>query len=405
MILLLLNVLIYNNRQSTYLKFIKMKKIILLLTLSLTFSYANAQLLQNIAKKAIAKAVNNGVNSLLKNTTLTLDGANYTFSSTTESLYGSSIWQVIMGNEEYIKVYKDAKIQLEAGQIYRGKDFSIDILIINDTSLVIQHLINRKPYEEDYLDGPLYDIILIRDSVIFMKTINNVDSLMTEIDDNKKLEGFTKIVKFENDSIYSFESATKEDKFSTLGSYKNFMASKANFIFASIYYKLTYEEIYNQLISEDLANALVALKNDESNNASTNGQESQNVEQQDFEYFLEDGEIKFKEKVKYGTVTHTFQRKQRFKGEDINIAGFYVGTFKGEKYIIFWYETLYSGVSVPKIAKIQKSGNWSTQSDFECECQWSKVNISNITYVDEQTIMITCNDGKKANKTIYASMF
>lgn len=395
MILLLLNVHIYNNRQSTYLKFIKMKKIILLLTLSLTFSYANAQLLQNIAKKAIAKAVNNGVNSLLKNTTLTLDGANYTFSSTTESLYGSSIWQVIKGNEEYIKVYKDAKIQLEAGQIYRGKDFSIDILIINDTSLVIQHLINRKPYEEDYLDGPLYDIILIRDSVIFMKTINNVDSLMTEIDDNKKLEGFTKIVKFENDSIYSFESATKEDKFSTLGSYKNFMASKANFIFASIYYKLTYEEIYNQLISEDLANALVALKNDESNNASTNGQESQNVEQQDFEYFLEDGEIKFKEKVKYGTITHTFAQKARINSEVLDVVGFLVGTLNGQKYIVFWYETPLKGYVSAKIAKIGSSGKWSEMSDLRCSCSGNRIQVSNVVLKNEQNLEITCSDGKK----------
>ena len=60
-----------------------MKKIVILGIMSLAFVITDAQVLQNLAKKAIAKAVNNGVNSLLKNTTLTLDGANYTFSSTT----------------------------------------------------------------------------------------------------------------------------------------------------------------------------------------------------------------------------------------------------------------------------------------------------------------------------------
>ena len=80
----------------------------------------NAQLLQNIAKQAIAKGLNEGVNAALKNTTLRMYDGAFTFNLTTEKLYGSAVWQVLQGDGQFIKVYKDVKLQMNGWRTFSG---------------------------------------------------------------------------------------------------------------------------------------------------------------------------------------------------------------------------------------------------------------------------------------------
>lgn len=229
----------------------KSKKTILIALLFLTMQFTNAQFLKNLTQKALQMGLNEGLNAVMKNTSITLGSSTFTFESTVEKLYGSSVWQVNQGNEQFISVYKDFGLQSNAGQLFRGNDYSFDFYILNDTVVAIAHLIKRKPYNIDYPNGPKYDLFLMKDSTIYLKEIDNGDSLTAFVKNKMRGSGFIPFAKFTNGKVFDL-SSTKKVNNDPIGTYKYFNPSKANFVFISIYYKLTYQKIDDKLLNEKL---------------------------------------------------------------------------------------------------------------------------------------------------------
>ena len=106
---------------------------------------------------------------------------------------------------------------------------------------------------------------------------------------------------------------------------------------------------------------------------------------QSADYFVKNGDLM----VRKGNTTSTFQ-----SGGSNPIIDFAEGELNGEYYLIYWKS---NGES--KICTINESGKWSSQSDFRCLCG---KNIDKIKFVDSQTLIITCTDGKRYKKTITA---
>lgn len=229
----------------------KNKKIILVAILLLISQMMNAQFLKNLTQKAIQMGLNEGVNAVMKNTSINFGSSTFTFVSTVEKLYGSSVWQVNQGNEQFISVYKDYNLQSSAGQLFRGNDYSFDLFILNDTTLIISHIIKRKPYNIEYVNGLKYDLFIMKDSIIYLKEIENSDSLTSIVKSKFKGKGFIPFAKFTMGKIYDLSSITKTNN-EPIGTYKYFNPGKANFIFTSIYYKLTYGKIDEKLLNEKL---------------------------------------------------------------------------------------------------------------------------------------------------------
>ncbi len=213
---------------------------------SLLIQNTHAQVLQNIAKKAIAKGISEGVNATMKNTTFSMLGTNLTFQA---SLTGTE-WYVYDGSKEFIKVFKDQNTQLK-NWIYRGNDYSFDLLIVNDTTIAISHNITRKPHNEQYPLGRKADLFVIKDSVIYIRNFETADSATDYLKGQNTLKGFSPITSFSGGNIYDLLTSKKEDK-KIIGSYKYFVPHKANFIFTSIYYKATYGKMSEQLFNEKL---------------------------------------------------------------------------------------------------------------------------------------------------------
>jgi hypothetical protein len=229
----------------------KNKKIILVAILLQIATMTNAQFLKNLTQKAMQMGLNEGVNAIMKNTSINLGGSTFTFGSSVEKLYGGSIWHVNQNNNEFIKVYKDVKLQSTAGQLFRGNDYSFDLFILNDTTLFISHIISRKPYNSEYVNGNKYDLFIIKDSTIYLKEIENSDSLTAIVKNKFKGKGFIPFAKFTMGKIYDLSSIAKTNN-EPIGTYKYFNPGKANFIFTSIYYKLTYGQIDEKLFNEKL---------------------------------------------------------------------------------------------------------------------------------------------------------
>lgn len=106
---------------------------------------------------------------------------------------------------------------------------------------------------------------------------------------------------------------------------------------------------------------------------------------QSADYFVKNGDLM----VRKGNTTSTFQ-----SGGSNPIIDFAEGELNGKYYLIYWKS---NGES--KICTINESGKWSSQSDFRCRCG---KNIDKIKFVDSQTLIITCTDGKRYKKTITA---
>jgi hypothetical protein len=223
----------------------KSKKTILIAFLFLTMQFTNAQFLKNLTQKALEMGLNEGVNAVMKNTSITFGGSTFTFLSTVEK------WQVNQGNEQFISVYKDHSDQTNAGQLFRGNDYSFDFYIINDTTVVIAHHIQRKPYNSDYPNGPKFDLFLMKDSTIYLNELDNVDSFTSLVKNKMRGSGYIPFAKFTRGKIFDL-SSTKKGNNEAIGSYKYFNPSKANFVFISIYYKLTYQKIDDKLFNEKM---------------------------------------------------------------------------------------------------------------------------------------------------------
>lgn len=104
---------------------------------------------------------------------------------------------------------------------------------------------------------------------------------------------------------------------------------------------------------------------------------------QSADYFVKNGDLM----VRKGNSTSTFQ-----SGGSNPIIDFAEGELNGKYYLIYWKS---NGES--KICTINDSGKWSSQSDFRCQCGKK---IDKIKFVDSQTLIITCTDGKRYKKTI-----
>lgn len=104
---------------------------------------------------------------------------------------------------------------------------------------------------------------------------------------------------------------------------------------------------------------------------------------QSADYFVKNGDLM----VRKGNTTSTFER-----GGYNPIIDFAEGELNGKYYLIYWKS---NGES--KICTINESGKWSSQSDFRCRCGKE---IDKIKFVDNQTLIITCTDGKRYKKTI-----
>jgi hypothetical protein len=107
------------------------------------------------------------------------------------------------------------------------------------------------------------------------------------------------------------------------------------------------------------------------------------VQAQTADYFVKNGDLM----VRKGNTTSTFQ-----SGGSNPIIDFAEGELNGKYYLIYWRS---SGES--KICTITESGKWSSQSDFRCQCGKE---IENIKFLDSQTMIITCSDGKRYKKTM-----
>ena len=104
---------------------------------------------------------------------------------------------------------------------------------------------------------------------------------------------------------------------------------------------------------------------------------------QSADYFVKNGDLM----VRKGNTTSTFQ-----SGGSNPIIDFAEGELNGKYYLIYWKS---NGES--KICTINESGKWSSKSDFRCRCGKE---IDKIKFVDSQTLIITCTDGKRYKKTI-----
>jgi hypothetical protein len=102
------------------------------------------------------------------------------------------------------------------------------------------------------------------------------------------------------------------------------------------------------------------------------------------DYFISNGNLMLKK----GGTTTTFEN-----GYSSNpIVDFAEGELNGKYYLIFW--RLKGDV---KLCSIREDGKWSDQTDFSCGCG---KNVDKIKFVDKQTLIITCSNGKRFKKTM-----
>ena len=104
---------------------------------------------------------------------------------------------------------------------------------------------------------------------------------------------------------------------------------------------------------------------------------------QSADYFIKNGDLM----IRKGNSTSTFQR-----GNSSQIIDFAEGELNGKYYLIYWKS---NGES--KICTIDDSGKWSSQSNFYCRCGKE---INKIKFVDSQTLIITCSNGKRFKKIL-----
>lgn len=107
------------------------------------------------------------------------------------------------------------------------------------------------------------------------------------------------------------------------------------------------------------------------------------VNAQSADYFIKNGDLM----IRKGNSTSTFQR-----GNSSPIIDFAEGELNGKYYLIYWKS---NGES--KICTIDETGKWSSQSNFYCRCGKE---IDKIKFIDGQTLIVTCTNGKRYKKTI-----
>jgi hypothetical protein len=107
------------------------------------------------------------------------------------------------------------------------------------------------------------------------------------------------------------------------------------------------------------------------------------VNAQSADYFIKNGDLM----IRKGNSISTFQR-----GNSSPIIDFAEGKLNGKYYLIYWKS---NGES--KICTIDETGKWSSQSNFYCRCGKE---IDKIKFIDSQTLIVTCTNGKRFKKII-----
>lgn len=103
------------------------------------------------------------------------------------------------------------------------------------------------------------------------------------------------------------------------------------------------------------------------------------------DYFISNGNLMLKK----GGTTTTFEY-----GYSSNpIVDFAEGELNGKYYVIYW-----RAKGDVRICTIREDGKWSDQTDFSCGCYKQ---VDKIKFIDYQTLIITCTNGKRYKKTIY----
>jgi hypothetical protein len=77
------------------------------------------------------------------------------------------------------------------------------------------------------------------------------------------------------------------------------------------------------------------------------------------------------------------------------ITDFAEGILNGKNYLIYW-----TNKGNAYICTLKEDGKWSSKSDFSCQCRNSNKGISKIKFIDQQTLIITCENGDRYKKTI-----
>ena len=228
-----------------------------------------AQLLKKLAEDALNKALSSGVNKILKNSTVKFGQKVFVFeelnnANITQIGYTSNkTWNVYIESstggiqEYYSTVYWDREYQLNQNYKYRSNSHSFDLIRINDSCLIICHNIKNEPFNSEYPEGAKYDLFKIKDSVMYKKTVNELQ-LKAEII-NSNLSSYDSIIKFSEGKIYNLEITDKSKN--VLGTYKNYMPAKLNFIITSIYFREIYGKIDEALLTLHLMN-LTNAQND-----------------------------------------------------------------------------------------------------------------------------------------------
>jgi hypothetical protein len=109
---------------------------------------------------------------------------------------------------------------------------------------------------------------------------------------------------------------------------------------------------------------------------------------QSADYFVKGGNIM----VTKGSSTSTF-----VEGYSDPVTDFAEGNLNGKNYLIYW-----TNKGNAYICTLRTDGSYSSKSDFSCQCRNGNMSISKIKFVDQQTLIITCENGDRYKKTITA---
>lgn len=109
---------------------------------------------------------------------------------------------------------------------------------------------------------------------------------------------------------------------------------------------------------------------------------------QSADYFVKGGNIM----VTKGNTTSTF-----VEGYPDPVIDFSEGNLNGKNYLIYW-----TTKGNAYICTLRTDGSWSSKSDFSCQCRNGEKSIGKIKFVDQQTLIITCENGDRYKKTITA---
>lgn len=216
-----------------------------------------AQLLKKLGQIALDKVVNTGINSIMKNSSVNIGNKVYVFQEeydeniTKIGYSNGKKWHVYLENQTggissyFQTVCWDINYQNEVNYSFRSKSHSFDFYRLNDTCLTISHNIAKQPFNVDYPYGPKFDLFKIKDSIIYKITVESKDNLKQEVGVTD-LKNYIPVAKFSRGNIYDLENSSNGG-YEILGTYKNFVPHKINFIYTSIYFRFKYGKMDDAL--------------------------------------------------------------------------------------------------------------------------------------------------------------